>query len=1175
MGTNWTNAQQNAIESRNGTLLVSAAAGSGKTAVLVERIIGRILDEKNPISIDRLLAVTFTNAAAGEMRERISKALSKQIFLNPGNNNLKRQQMLVPSAKICTIDSFCMDLVYENFHKLGIGQDYKILESSQENAIKHDAIQHVVEYFYDLDENSDFLTLIELLSNSKNDRSVEECIEKLYIYINAHPFPISWLNLVIENYRLFVPIEETEWGKIIISEIQSCLSFCKAMIAEAEKVSENDEEVHDKFQNVLAEDAEKIESMKSCKTWDEYSKFILSYSAGRNPSARGEFTTNPFKIRVANIREKVKKSINELKSYICANEADHLSDLKLLRPVVKVLCQAVEMYSNELMKRKKDINSFSFSDITHFALQLLVEEDGEGYKPTEFAKEIRHSFDEILLDEYQDTNKAQDMLFESISTGENLFMVGDVKQSIYRFRQAMPQIFMSKKDKFAKYDGKTYPAQIVFGKNFRSRKEVCDFINFTFENLMSREVGEIEYNADEKLSAGAEYSFEVEKPVQMHFLNFPIKAAETDEVEAEYIAKLVKEKIESHELVFDKELGSRAIEYRDIAVLLRSANKHIPNYLKVFQDHGIPVSSVTDADFFNCPEISTMMSLLNIINNPMQDVPLLSVMLSPIYGFTVDEISMMKIAQSEASHGKSSQLYSCVANYAKDGDKKTTDFFNSLSKMRTYCATMPTGALIRKIYDETSYVAIAKSMGDPEFREGNLNLLLKYADNFEKTGSRGLSSFVRFLNKASTSEKTLSGAKISNSDLNSVRFMSIHRSKGLEFPVCIIAGNGRAYGNKTDNNILLSQELGIGLRGMDKSGLYKYDTIPFLALKLLGRKADMSEVLRVQYVAMTRAKEQLIMVSTVPKLEAEVVSLADKITENSIMPYAVSNVSSDAQLLIYVALLHKDGEKLRKMTDKDITPKKSDFGLDIRIVDEIDNTSIEDEKVVDETYDKEIEKEISEKLSYQYPYKDLANLAAKRNASSLDENEFDFSFFATSRPAFMENEGLTPAQKGTAMHTFMQHCDYSKSKKDVKSEAARIVELGFLPKSQEDALDFEKLNAFFRSPLAERIFASDRIMREIKFATFVDASSIYSEAKGTNEKVYIQGIADCVFVENGKLVVVDYKTDHVKSEKQLLDRYKNQLKLYCQALEKTYEMPVSECLLYSFYLSKSLSYDLI
>lgn len=1174
MSTNWTTPQQNAIDSRNGTVLVSAAAGSGKTAVLVERIIGRLLDPTNPISIDNILAVTFTNAAAGEMRERINKALSKQILLNPNDTFLRQQQMLVPNAKICTIDSFCMDLVSENFHKLGIGQDYKILETSQENSIKRDVVGAVVEHFYDTDDSGDFLMLVELLSNSKNDRTVEECIEKLFTYINAHPFPIGWLNNMVEKYKTFAPVEKTDWGITIINEINSCLGYCAELVTEAVKLSENDDVVFDLFKPVLSSDENQIEAIKNSKIWDEYVDSILSFKPERNPSKRGDFTTNPYKIQVVSLRDIVKKSVKKLQEYVCASESDHFSDLNLLYPAVKSLGDAVKMYSEELMKRKKEINSFTFSDITHFALNLLVEENGSDYRPTEFAKEISCNFEEILLDEYQDTNKAQDMLFHAISRGNNLFMVGDVKQSIYKFRQAMPQIFMEKKDSFSKYDGKTYPAQIVFDKNFRSRKEICDFVNFSFETLMSRKVGGLEYNEDEKLSAGADYPFQVQKPVQMHFLDIDAKSDESDEIEAEYLAKLVKKKIKSRELVNDKEVGQRPIQYRDIAILLRSANKHIPNYLQVFRGNGIPVSSITASDFFNRPEISTMISLLNIIDNPMQDIPLLSVMMSPIYGFTVDEVAKMRIAQNSNNSRTNVAMYTCVSNYAKI-DLKTQQFLDSLSKMRTYCATMPTGALIRRIYDETSYVAIAKSMGESELCEGNLNLLLKYADSFENSGSRGLSSFVRFLNKADENDNSLSGAKSDSFDSNSVRFMSIHRSKGLEFPVCIIAGNGRKYRQQTDNSVLLNQDLGIGLRGLDKTGLYKFNTIPFMSLRLAEKNAEMSEILRVQYVAMTRAKEQLIMVSTMSNFKSTVTSVAEKITGTSVLPYAVAGASSDAQLLLFSALIHKDGKKLRDMVDKELTIKQSDFDLDIHVEENFDKVFIDEVNEIDERYDEKIKNQITEKLNYKYPYSDLANLMSKRNASSLDENEVDFSFFASSRPAFMEKEGLSAAQKGIAMHSFMQHCDYIKAKESVTSESERLFKKGFLSENEKISLETEKLDIFFKDDLAKRIFASEKIMREIKFATFADAKSIYPEINIENEKVYVQGIADCVFVEDGKLIVVDYKTDRVKNEKQLLDRYKNQLMFYCYALEKTYSMPVSECILYSFHLNKSMSYDLI
>lgn len=1165
----WTPAQKNAITAKGGTVLVSAAAGSGKTAVLVERVIKILLNEANPIDVNRLLIVTFTNAAAAEMRERIGKALRTQIALQPENQHLLRQQMLLSGAKICTIDAFCKDLVQENFYKLQIAQDFRILDDSEKKVMEEETAAAVLEMLYN-EEAPSFLSLVELLSSSRNDDALNYYIIKLHDYIMAHPFPEQWLDYMAGLYAAEQPVGDTVWAELIREHTFNALNHAKEQLRDCCRLLEQDAVLYEKVKPVVASDLQEINALLACNTWDEMIAGFQKIIFVRFPSIRG-YADDPLKTQIVSIRKEVKKNVEALQDLYCADQAEHGTDMNRLAPIVASLAQAVMLFHKELMQRKLEENALSFSDIEHFALKLLVQPCDGNVSRTDLANALMGQYDYILIDEYQDTNRAQDMLFRALSRDDNLFMVGDVKQSIYRFRQAMPQIFMEKKDAFVKYDGVNYPAQIVLDQNFRSRKEICSFINFVFGLLFSKEVGELEYNNDEMLHSGAVYPQSEQAPVGLYILKaHQIDTKETDLYEAQYLAQLIQTKIRNGEFVTEKNGAVRKVCYGDFAVLFRSASTHIPNYIKIFRQYGIPVCSQAGTAFFDTPEISTMLSLLRVLDNPMQDVPLLSVMMSPLFGFTPDELSLMRIAD------RKSALYTCVANYARQGDVKTKRFFSQMDRLRTYSVTMPSGAFVRKVYDETSYTAIAKSMGEPDQRLANLNLLLEYADYFENSGKKGLSAFIRFLDKISWNNQKLDGANIQNDSGNGVKMMSIHRSKGLEFPICIIAGNSRKYNNAAlRENLLLHPELGVGLKVHNKELLYQYNTVPYNAVKLAIKNAEMSENLRVLYVAMTRAKEQLILLITENNLERKLAKLSPAVAAGCISSYVVGNAACDGDLLLCCALLHPDAGALRMLSHTDICTKPSDFSLELKVIDPLaeDNVVQETEKQV--PADPELVKEIKERLSYVYPYKRLAAVAAKRNASSLDEKETDFSYFAASCPGFLSDEGLSAAQKGSAMHAFMQHCDYHKAKEDITGEADRMEACGYLSRVQRSALAEKKLDAFFHSDFAQRIFRADQVMREIKFAAFLPAGEVYSELGECGEKVYIQGIADCVFIENGQMVVVDYKTDHVKKEEVLLERYKNQLHFYCKALSHTYKMPVKACYLYSFYLDKPLQYDFI
>lgn len=1170
--TQWTQAQLNAIESRGGTLLVSAAAGSGKTAVLVERVIRMLLDEKNPVDVDKLLIVTFTNAAAAEMRERISTAISQKLLVSPDNYHLKRQQVLLPSAKICTIDTFCIDLVRENFQNIGISQNFSIIDDGEYQILSEKALDTVINDYY---ENHDeaFFNLVEALSNARDDSEVRAKIKKLDTYINAHPFPLKWLDDVCSVYESEFDVDNNIFKDLLVEYLTAFVDdACMKLSEICEECLLLNENARDKLLPFIQLEKEKYADLLSNKQWSVLYEKTQNFDFARWPSIKEKNEETEFYKKV---RDSLKKSFKEKVAPKFAFTCDEFKeDIIKTSPLVKTLAEATARYYNELMRLKKEKDSFTFSDIEHFALNLLVDLRDEQYVVTPLAEHLKNSYHEILIDEYQDTNKAQDLLFTTLSNGKNMFMVGDVKQSIYRFRQAMPQIFMGKKDSFYEYDGESYPAQVILDKNFRSHENVCDFINFVFKILFSRYVGELEYSKNEFLNAQASYEKINSSNVSLRVIDYTASGSDDKiKAEAEYIASLIDKKVRGGELITAKEGGTRKISYGDIAVLFRSVKKFSSAFIEAFKKYNIPVAVQNDEDFFSSPEISTVISLLKVVDNPMQDVPLLSIMMSPIFAFTPDELAAIRIADRKVS------LYTSLLNYAKKSDEsKVNDFLNVISRFRTYASTMSISSFVRKIYDETSYIAVAFSMGDAEQRVANLNCFVEYAQSYERNPSASFSAFVRYIETIQSGKGNLKAASIPKGEGKCVKLMTIHNSKGLEFPVCILAGTSSQY-NYMDLNdqVILNPFYGVSMKLYDEDYMVRYRTAAYEAMKIAEKRALMSENLRVLYVAMTRAREQLIITSCVENAQSFIQSAAKCVQGGCITPYTVLETNNDAKLIFACAMLHNNGNILRKEAGLSIKPIASAGKIEVLIENKsFDESEDKDENNMSVPVDESLLGEIEKRLSFDYKYKKLANLAAKRTASSLDEQGESFDYFAAAKPSFMDEKGLNAAEKGTAFHAFMQHCDFSDEKNDVSAQADTMLKNGLLTKIQRECLDMNMLRIFFESELAQRIRKSNHVEREFKFSTFVDASTVYPDVHFENdEKVYVQGMVDLMFVEDGKIVVIDYKTDKVNDEDQLLDRYKNQQKTYCDALQKIFSMPVKECGLYSFRLGKELLYKFI
>lgn len=1177
MARNWTNEQKDAIEARDGSVLVSAAAGSGKTAVLVERVIERLTDEKNPTDADKLLIVTFTRAAASEMKQRIAAAIEERLKVTPNDSNLIKQQMLLPSAKICTIDSFCASLVRDNFQLLDISPDFKNADDGQLSIIKAQAIQLTMDTLYQ-EGDEDFLNLVELLFKGRDDSNLCDMIYQLYNASMSYPFPKRWLGEVKEKFSSCESVNDSSYGKIIFDYLYDALEYCLDICETILDYIESNSGFETVFKKAVQSDKTQIERMIECvstRKWNEAREAILSYSAlslGRTPK---ELKDDCDMKRFKEAREKVKKLIREsLPKMQCCDEAAFESDMKYLSPMVSKLCDAVVLFSENFKLIKEEKNLADFNDIAHMALSLLVKEadNEDGFEKTELALSVSENFDEILIDEYQDTNKAQDMLFTSISRN-NLFRVGDVKQSIYSFRRAMPEIFISLKNSYEKYDKEknNYPAKIVLKNNFRSRNSVTGAVNFIFKQLMSESAGDINYTKEEELVFSASYSEKADECAELHLLdisNLDKDEENSDEFQAKYVAALINEYIQSGFMVKDGD-GARKATYKDFCVLLRSPNSSRGlTYAKEFSKADIPCFTEISADFFSAYEVSLALSLLRVIDNPKQDIALITVMLSVLFGFTADDLARYRI------NDRKSDIYGCLLNQ-KD-DTKVVSFLEKISRWRKLSISMGVEDFIRTVYDETALSVVVCAMRGANVRAANLELLLNYASTYEKCGYIGLSGFIGFVDRLERENQDLAGTAGVSADADVVKIMSIHKSKGLEFPVCILANCAGRF-NRMDekNNMIISSKEGLGIVVRKTETMAQYKTVNHEAVKLSTRQSSVSEELRVLYVALTRAKEKLIMVSAIKNPESTLTKYAVNIGANTKRqaPFAVSTASSYSEWIITALLRHPNAKKLRDLaTLSEDVVLPSDFDLKVEIVpwgkSENENALSEEKRP---EVDKEIVDFIEQRVSYKYKYEPLTYALSKRAASEVDKGAVDRDYFASSRPAFLSKDGLTAAQRGTATHSFMQFSNYENASAGVENEIERLFEKGFINEGEKNAIDVKAVEKFFESSLAKRILNSELVMREKKFTVRVPITEVYPQLQEfSDETVVIQGIADCAFVEDGKLIVVDYKTDNLASEDLFKEKYSNQVKVYKKALSMCTDYEVSQAYLYSFKLGKEI-----
>ena len=898
----WTTDQQKAIDARKGTLLVSAAAGSGKTAVLVERVIQRICDAENPCGVENMLIVTFTNAAAAQMKDKIHAAIGKKIALNPTDKRLRRQQLMLPFANICTIDSFCIGLVRENFHSLGIAPDFALLDEGKLGLMRNRAVSAVADELY-AESTESFLNLCELISDKKDDKKLIDAILKLYELSRAYPFPEKWLKSLASEFSNPKPIKESAWGEIILNHAEKSISACITDAEHCIRLLADEPELEAKYRVTFEDDRamfEKVlESLRN-DSWDEFSACVADSSFVRMATAPKGYT-GELKDICKGARDVYKKRFADVSSYVGISENEHKDDVERLAPIISELVDAVIKYAEEFKRLKREENGADFSDTLHMALELLVEPTDDGYVKTPLALQLAENYAEILVDEYQDVNKAQDMIFSALSRDEsNLFMVGDVKQSIYRFRQAMPEIFLARRDGMDEYEDGNYPAKVTLGKNFRSRKGVTEIVNFIFSSLMSRDAGGLDYDKNEFLEAAASYPESKGADTEVCLIE-----TETGyEAQARYIADYI-EKMMSDGTTFTEGDVQRKARYGDFCILLRSVKGCSKAFTDELESRGIPVSCEAGESFLSSPEVMFMISLLKVIDNPVDDIPLTAVLISPVFGFTPDELALMRAAQRKCP------VYQCVVYAAENGNRKAEMFLEKTKDMRRLASTVSASELIRRLISETGYGAVVSTMKDSAKRRANLNSFADIASRYESTGKKGVAGFVRYIDNITKGGVKITSGGSDSETADSVRIMTIHKSKGLEFPVCFLAACEKKYNElSVREDLLIASESGIGIK--NNSGYAKFDTIPRIAAKLEITKAEHSEELRVLYVALTRPKEKLVILASAPDWSKELSRIAANVRDDMLIdPFSVIGFSSYAKCILSALIRHPDAHALR------------------------------------------------------------------------------------------------------------------------------------------------------------------------------------------------------------------------------------------------------------------------
>lgn len=1227
----FTPSQKNVIDFRDRNLLVSAAAGSGKTAVLTERIKCLISDPEHPVDIDHLLIVTFTNAAAAEMRERIGKLIVQHLSEHPEDTNMRRQQTLLYNAQITTIDSFCLFVIRNNFAAIGLDPGFRTMDDGESKLLKMDVAKEVLEsHFQKLvaGEDPEFGKLVECYSDKKGNADLLDHILKIFSHAESHPFPEMWYESAARDYQVCnkEELEKSPWfsellrisnfmAGAIVGEVQKGLDICHQPDGPAPY-----ESWFDSMKITMNSFLEK-------DTYEEkrrvlYALESIALSRVKKGTADEELVEEAKKVK-----DNVKKRFDTLKEKIFAKTIEQiLEEQQYIAPYAGKLIELATEFAELFAMKKREKNVIDFSDMEHFALQILVEKREDGtILPTKAAREYQDYFAEVMVDEYQDSNYVQEYILQSVSRENNYFMVGDVKQSIYRFRQACPDIFIHKYEQYdaciseeQNLQGETQlqsteqlqrtvqiqstGVHIDLNQNFRSREEVLQSVNDVFENIMTREIAGISYDDNARLYPGAVYqaaenqSFRTEllvldkEEVEQKFscVDTAIETEEDGEAEeslsacegeawliASTIRKMVREKF----CVTDKETGElREVKYSDIVILLRSIGDRAEAIKNALETDGIPVSMPLKSGYFKTTEVKGILNLLKVLNNSRQDIPLYGCMHSYFGQFSDEELALIR------GFGPKGSLYDAVQAYrnAQEGDEalrgKIEKFFAIIQKYREMAQYVTIHDLLQYIMLDTGYLDYMTAFSCGAKRRANLLMLLEKAAAFEKTSYHGLFHFIRYIELLKEQEVDFGEAGTTDEKANVVRIMTIHKSKGLEFPVCILAGAAKKLNKKdAQGAILCDSDGGIGFDYYDTGRRLKYKGLKKLIMSRKITLDGLAEEMRILYVAMTRAKEKLIITGVANNRER----LLAKYTDGMLVGNGdIADVDSHLEMLLlgyaggghmseYVHSVSMEGLRAEEVKKQVHNQMKQ---LDLTAV-----ISPEPALVA----------RLEQQTAFVYPYENRKGLYTKTTVTELKkhayEDEESHQMFENVRSAYVpafakETEYIPGTRKGTAYHRIMELFPFEKLPEEgqwldfLRNVIDENVNEGKISREDASLVDLTKCEKFLHSQLAGRMVAAakrEQLFKEQPFFMGVSAKEL-NEQFPEEEMILVQGVIDAYFEENGTVVIMDYKTDRVKTADELVKRYHAQLEIYARAITQITGKPVSDLYIYSFVLDREI-----
>ena len=1248
----WTKEQRQVIESRNTNLLVSAAAGSGKTAVLIERIIELVLDEKNPIDINKLLVVTFTKLAASEMRERVSKAIEKKLEENPENEHLQKQLLLLSGADITTIDSFCKDVLISYAHLVNLDSNIKVIDPSENEVLAKEVMEELFEELYENNDES-FLRLVDWYAKKNTDEGLLQLLLNVNNFVNSHPFPKIWLNEKAEFFNTSTKDDDFYLENYILDiakDVDMDLEFFELSIKNNLKKIENYPELEKYIDiyNILLDALFVVKEslknfLKDNTKFDELKK--LSYEFLN--SNFGSFRISKCDEEVKEIYNKVKKELDSIKLEITESLGALNLDLEnikkesdLIYPYVRSISDVVIKFKEKFWERKQKFNYVDFADIEHLALEILVDIDEDGnIIPSKTALEYQEKYTEVFIDEYQDSNLVQEILLSAVAKDNNRFMVGDVKQSIYRFRQADPSIFMEKYENYYRVedDIDSFNKKIMLYANFRSRKEILEGTNLIFSKIMKKETGELDYTVDERLNPMASFK-ESDENVggAVEILLVDEKSDDEDEDEiiltdeySEDFEEMKSFKLECIKIantiynmmnnkenpfkVYDKNLDDyRKVEYKDIVILMRSPSSNTKILEEVFLEYNIPIYAESTGGYFDTFEVDTIINLLKIIDNPMQDIPLISVMYSPIYNFTSKELSEIRLVDREL------KFYELLMKILEDEDieirislkEKIAKFISDLKLFIQKKSLVSADELIWFLYKYTGYYNYVGLLDMGEQRKTNLMLLFEKAKNYEKNSYKGLFNFVNYIQKISL-KSDISEAKLISEDANVVRIMSIHKSKGLEFPIVFLANTNKKFNFRADDsNLVLHQKLGFGAVVYDMDKKTSFNSIMKKKIEKFKKNEQIAEEMRLLYVAMTRAKEKLIITGRVKDYENLKEEISSGIDERgNISNYKILKInnyldwilSSIDNLTVYGKSLNCLGREENFLGNEDlkfqlnVNTKTEEFIEYQRIKEEIKtNEIISDEDDIEVKQEMRTVKQfLEDRFNKEYVYKNVLNKPSSITVSEIkkmiqeeDEEKHQKYYkenFALKTPSFIhqgeEKVGFNSAEKGTIFHLAMQLLDFSKFdtedvskiREEVKLQINSFVEKNIMSLDEAETIKINWIVKFIQSDIFKEIYIankSEKLFKEKAIDYNIKLKNLFKDENiEEDEKIMVVGIIDLFFEnENGEIILLDYKTDYVTKEnlEEVKARYKVQLDLYKSAIEDISGKKVAKKGLYLF-----------